>query len=179
MLRKSIQQRGFFSVDLGLGLLIGSLLIGIAALAFSKNFRNTSLTANTQYIRTIASNAKASYGQRGVYGEVTTAMAVSSKLIPEELRDGQAVTATNPYGGVITVTPANGTGTNDLLVLSWPNVPSNQCNDLVTSVERDMRRITVNAVVVKPLDGVLNNATTATNCEAAATVPVVFSIGRS
>jgi hypothetical protein len=175
----SRKQRGVFSVELGLALLIGSLIIAAAAVFFSQNMRKTSLNTNVQYIQMIAGNAKTTYGQRGAYGDVTTAVAVRSRVIPAELRDGTAATATNPYGGVITVAPANGTGVNDLLVITWPNVPANQCNDLVTAISRDMRRITVNGVEVKPLDAALNNATTATNCEAADSVPVVFSIGRS
>ena len=176
------QQRGFLSVELGLVLLVAAILTAGAVVLFNNNLRQTSISDNVQDIQTIAGAAKANFGAKNQYGVVTTAVAVRAHLIPDALRDGQAATATNKFGGAITVAPANGTGTNDMLALTWPNVPAIQCFELVNGVNSAMRRITVGATVVKALDGTLNQTTLTTACETNTSdgnVQLVFDIGRS
>jgi hypothetical protein len=108
-------------------------------------------------------------------------VAVQGHVIPSELRDGSATTASNSFGGSITVAPASsGTGgANDLLSVTWPNVASEACNDIVVGVSGAMRRISVNGTDVQTLDSALNPVLASTQCEAASNVTVTFYIGRS
>lgn len=175
-------QGGFLSVELGLVLLVVAILVVGAVALYSNNLRQTSIGSNITDVQNIASVAKANYGNSNQYGSVTTAIAVRSHIVPAPLRDGTAATATNKFGAAITFTPANGTGTNDLLTLTWGNVPSSQCAEIVTGSEGAMRRITVAGTVVKPLDGKLAIDTLSTACEANTSdgnVTVLFDIGRS
>jgi type II secretory pathway pseudopilin PulG len=176
------KQAGFISVELGLSLLVVALIIIAAVLFYQDNVRKTSINTNVQYLQLIAGNAKTTYGARNEYGQVTTAVAVQGHVIPDSLRDGDAVaTATNPFGSPITVTSATtaGAGTPDVLDVAWGNVPRNQCAEIVTGVANVMRTITVNGTAVKPLDSPLNLALTTTQCEAAQNVTVTFRVGRS
>lgn len=180
--RNLTKQRGAFSVDLGMALLIAAILTVAAVAAYSNNLRKSSISANITDIQNIASVAKANYGTTNQYGSITTAVAVRSHIVPAQLRDGAAATATNAFGSPITFAAANGTGTNDLLTLTWGNVPSSQCAEIVTGSVGSMRRITVAGTVVKPLDGALAIDTLSTACEANTAdgnVTVLFDIGRS
>ena len=180
--RRRPKQGGFLSVELGLVLLVVAILIVGAVALYSNNLRQTSIGANITDIQNIASVAKANYGNSNQYGSVTTAIAVRSHIVPSSLRDGTAATGTNKFGAAITFAPANGTGTNDLLTLTWGNMPSSQCAEIVTGVAGSMRRVTVAGTVVKPLDGALAIDTLSTACEANTSdgnVTVLFDIGRS
>ena len=179
---ESQKQSGFISVELGLALLVVAVLSVAAVTMYSNNLRQTSITQNITEIQNIASSAKAAYGLSNQYGSVTTAVAVRSHIIPAHLRDGTAATATNSFGSALTVVPANGTGTNDLLTLTWGNVPANQCTEIVSGVSPSMRRITVASTVVKVLDSALNIATSTSACETNTSdgvVSIAFDIGRS
>ena len=175
-------QQGFALVELGLALLVVAILVVAAVTLYTNNLRQTSISNNVTYIQNIASTAKANYGTRNQYGAVTTAVAVRSHIIPTTLRDGQAATATNPFGAAITTVSSNGTGTADLLTLTWGNVPASQCTEIVIGVSGSMRRITVGTTVVKALDANLIEDTLTTACEANTSdgnVAIVFDIGRS
>lgn len=176
------RQGGFLSVELGLVLLVVAVLVVGAVAYYNSNLRKTSISTNVQQIQAIAGAAKATYGYQNLYGQVTTAVAVQGHLIPVSLRDGAASTATNNFGSAITVTPVNGTGTNDMLQVVWGNVPSDQCSDIVLGVASSLRRVSVGATVVKPLDGAINIATLNTACEAntnTGNVDLTLAIGRS
>lgn len=182
--RRSVRKNrlGFISAELGLVLLVVALLTIGAVTMYSNNLRQASINQNISDIQNIASTAKSAYGVSNLYGSVTTAVAVRSHIVPSNLRDGEAATATNSYGSSITITPANGTGSNDLLTLTWGNVPANQCLEIVNGVSPSMRRITVGGTVVKALDSSLVVATTTTACETNTSdgvVSITFDIGRS
>lgn len=172
-------QRGFSSVELGLTLLVVAILVVGAIAFFTKNLRQASITNNIQQIQSIAGAAKSTYGYNNQYGQVTTAVAVRGHLIPDSLRDGTAATATNNFGAAITVDPANGSGTNDMVKLVWGNVPSNQCSDIVTGISGSARQIQVGTTDVQALDGTLNIDTLTTQCETGNVVSLNIFIGRS
>lgn len=176
------KQRGFLSVELGLVLLVVAITVVGAVTYYTSNLRKTSISSNVQQIQSLAGAAKASYGIQNRYGQVTTAVAVQGRIVPENLRDGNAATATNNFGSAIAVAPANGTGVADMLQVTWGNVPASQCADIVLGVENSLRRISVGATVVKPLDGQLTIATLNTACEANTAngnVSLSLAIGRS
>lgn len=175
------RQAGFTLIELGLVLAIVALALGGVILGFQTHKNNNTKNLSIQYITYISSNAKQLFGQAGAYGDVNTEIAVRSGMIPRELRVAGTNTANNPYGAPITVTPGNGTGANDLLVLGWGNVPGVEaCNSIVRAVERDLRRVVVAGTTVKPLDGVLNTANLTTACDVAnGVVALELAIGRS
>ena len=176
------KQHGFSSVELGLTLLVVAILVVGAIAFFTSNLRKTSVQSNVQQIQALAGAAKATYGYQNLYGQVTTAVAVQGHVIPDTLRDGNDATATNNFGSPITVAPSNGTGTNDMLLVTWGNVPSSQCSDIVIGVANSLRRIDVGATNVKPLDGALDVGALNTACEvntASGNVDLTLAVGRS
>ena len=172
-------KKGFLSLELGLVLLVVAVAIVAAVLSYRDNLRKTSINNNTQQISSTSANLRAKYGQANLYGSVTTALAVRSQSIPEALRDGTAATASNSFGGAIVVTPATLTGANDAVQLDWPNVPANQCSDLVTNVQREMRQISVGSTSVKDNNGTLDLNALETACESSPAQTLKFWIGRS
>lgn len=173
------RQGGFLSLELGLVLLVVALAIVAAVLYYRDNLRKMSVNNTTQQILTTSSNLRAKYGQTNAYSNVTTALAVRSGSIPEALRDGSAPTATNSFGGSITAAPATLSGANDSVQVSWPNVPANQCSDIVTNVEREMRQVAVDSTTVKPNNGSIDFTALETACDSGSAVTINFWVGRS
>ena len=177
-----ILQRGFDMVQLSLVVIIIAVLAAAGFVIFSSVLHNASSQKNANYINQIAGGLKKNLGSQNLYGSVTTTMAVSQAIIPSELKSNAAApwTAANSYGGAITVVPnAAGLSTpNDSATLTWPNVDSTECNDLVIATAKVARQITVGATTVKPTDSALNLAGLATACDAATTATVVYQVGR-
>jgi len=117
------------------------------------------------------------FGQNSDYGNQTTASVVQAGAVPRRLRVPSTNTAQNGFNQPITVAPANGTGTNDIMNVTWP-VQKNACAKFVAGIDKFSRQITVNGVVVKPLDGRLDGAAAATNCDAVDPVPVIYAVGQ-
>ena len=172
------RQRGLTMVELSVVLVIAALLIAAVFTGLRGNQRRAELQHNATLITQIASALRAQFGRTGQYANTTLALAIQSRAIPEELRIGTGATAQNGYGGTLGVAPATCAVVNDCLDLTWPRVPQAQCMDLVISTQSVARRIQVNAVDVKALDGTLSLANLATNCEAVGAPAVIYSIGR-
>lgn len=176
---KSKPQNGFMSLELGLVLLIVALAIVAAVLYYRDNLRKTAINTTTQQMLSVSSNLRAKYGQANKFGAITTSVAVRAGVIPEFLRDGTGTTATNPYGGAITLVPASLNGTNDSVQVTWPNVPKDQCSDIVTNIEREMRQVSVGSTVVKDGGGPMDIEALETACDAATAVTIDFWVGRA
>jgi Tfp pilus assembly protein PilE len=165
-------------VELSVVLVIGALLLAAVFIGFRTNAQRSEEQLNSALVTQIATELQAKFGRTGQYSNTTLALAVQSRSIPEELRIAGTNTAQNGYGGLIALAPATCTVANDCLDLTWAQVPQAQCMGLVISTQRVARRITVNGVAVKALDGALDLGTLATNCEAVGSPTVLFSIGR-
>jgi prepilin-type N-terminal cleavage/methylation domain-containing protein len=176
--RKPGRQRGLTMVELSVVLVIAALLIAAVFTALRANQRRVEVQNNQNLITQIAADLQGKFGRTGQYANTTLALAIQSRAIPEELRIGTGTTAQNGYGGLLALAAATCTVANDCINLTWPQVPQAQCMDLVIGTQNVARRIQVNAVDVKALDGTLNLGTLATNCEAAGVVPIIYSVGR-
>jgi type II secretory pathway pseudopilin PulG len=172
-------QRGATSIELGLVLLIIVSLIVAAVWGFRENKRRTSVNENTQQLLHISSNMITKYGRPGRYADVDTAVAVRGGVIPANLRDGTDDTATNTFGGAITVATNTLTGANDSVLLTWPAVVSNQCSDIVSNVAGEFRQIEIDGAEVKPDNGPLDIVALEEACDAGTeTVELNLVIGR-
>lgn len=176
--RKAVaSQRGFGLVEMSLVLIIVAIALAVGYQAYQSNTRSVELQSNTGAVTQTAAELQKKFGKTNKYGDATTAVAVRSRAIPQELRVGTGDTAQNSYGGNITVAPANCSGTNDCVDLTWSNVPEAQCIDLVISTEQVARSVVVGGAAVKPLDGGLDVASLSNQCNSGA-VSVVYRIGR-
>lgn len=162
---------------------VALILVVIASIAIfialKENSRKDESMQTINIVSKTAGNLQAQLGAYGKYGDVTTEVAVRMGLIPESQRDIGAATATNIYGGAVTVVPKSLTGTNDAAALSWKNVAANQCSDIVSGTQNRARQITVGTTVVKVLDGTLSTAAVSTACDTALPVEIVWDIGRA
>ncbi|MFX7941952.1 type 4 pilus major pilin, partial [Acinetobacter baumannii] len=105
-------QRGITMVEAMIVLIIAAILAAVAYKLFARTSAKNDTTENISVLADIASNLQSQYGRQNQYASITTAIAVQSQVIPKDLRDGGANTATNAFGGAITVAPASLTGPN-------------------------------------------------------------------
>lgn len=172
-------QKGFLSLEAGLVLLVVALAIVSAVMYYRDNLRKTSINNNVNQILATTGAARSVFGQANQYAQVTTAIAVSANIIPSALRNGSTQTATNNFGGEIRVAPANLSGTADGLKITWPNVPSNQCIEIIMGVQAELRQLQVAGTDIKPLDSGLNIANTSSQCESSSHVDLDLFVGRT
>jgi Tfp pilus assembly protein PilE len=168
-------QRGASMMSVMLGLVIAAVLAAVVYTQFSESQRKARISENTADITSIVAGTKQLFGTTNTLANVTLAVAVQSGAIPDRLRDPGLNTATNKYGGAITIPVA---ATANLVGIRWANVPRSDCVDLIVGVQGLMRQIAIGANQVKPLDGVINMATASTACDAAATAAIDLSFGR-
>lgn len=170
-------QKGYSMVELTVVLVVISLIGAAVFFGLQSNARRVEVGDNGSQVLEIMAELKKKFGRNNQYGMMTTALAVQSRAIPEQLRV-TPTTAQNSYGGPITVAAATCVTPNDCATITWPGVPQAQCMDFVIGTQAGARTVNVGGTIVKPLDLALNMATLATQCEAAATAPVVFTISR-
>lgn len=173
------RQRGITLVEVTIVMILAALLAAAAVFGYQKNQRRTEIRDNTSLIIEVSTELQRKFGMNNQYGAVTTAIAVQSRTIPQELR-ATATTANNSYGGAITIAPVNLTGTDDGVALTWANVPQSQCVDLVLGAHNVARRVRVAGTTVKTLDAAqVTAADLATQCVTADRVDVIFDVGRT
>ena len=178
-LYKHRQQAGDFMLTLVIALIVVAVIVGKAFLNYRDTSRKEENNAVASAITIIAGDLRKNFGMNNEYGSLTTAIAVKSGAIPRNFRDGTADTASNMWGGTVTVAPATITVDNDVANLAFTKVPSAQCYDIVSATQSLARRITVGSSTAKAADATLNAATLATACDSATDVTITWAIGRS
>lgn len=180
MPRKSLRsQAGDFIVSLSIALIILAVISIVAFIAFRDDTRKNEMTVTVQNVIKTAGLLRANFGVNNNYGVVTTAVAVQARAIPESQRITGTTTAQNSYGGAVTVTPATLTQANDAVALSYMNIPSHSCAEIVIGSQHQARRIAVGGTVIKPTDAALNMAALTAACDTGAPVEVIWTVGRT
>ena len=178
VVRLKARQRGNALISWMLAAALGAGAFTGLYVIYESNENKTALAFSQNVMIEMISNARSTYGTDDLYGQVTTATAVSGGVVPQALRVIGTGTARNPFNGAITFTPATITTTNDSLSIGWGSHPSRICQQLVTLLNKSARQIQVGGSDVKPPDGTLNVATLATQCDSSAKVDIIFTIGR-
>ena len=137
---------------------------------------NAEVQGTISEVSLIIGGARQDYGQYG-YSGVTTAVAVGARVIPETRADGSGATATNGYGGAITLVD-NSAKTAGTAILSYADVPAAQCAQIVDAVRPLTREIAVQGETVTRPDGRLAPARLRALCAAASGVRIDFVFGR-
>jgi hypothetical protein len=171
-------QRGLSMLEISLVLIVIAIILVAVYIGFQQNQRRAEINENVANITQVISTAQARFGKTGGYAGLSTAIAVQTRLIPDNLRIAGGNTAQNSYGGLLAVAPVTCVTANDCLTLTWTRTPSSQCAEIVMAVVNSVRRVNVGAVDIKPLDGALVVATLAAQCDLTANVDLVFTIGR-
>lgn len=173
------KQKGYSLVELLAGMVIIVLLLaGVFALfngglaggkSIVHNQQLTGLIAGVKGIYTSPAYTGISANQIITAGKAPTNMVVGA---------GAAATLNNPWGGGVTIASGNfGAGTNNAFVISDAQVPTAECNTVVSGVGPSFVKIAVGATVVKDDSAgtTLTTANVVTACAAAGSNTVVFT----
>jgi type II secretory pathway pseudopilin PulG len=170
-------QRGISMVELSVVLVVVALISAGVFYGMKANQRRVEIQDNVGQITEMAAELKKKFGRSNQYGAVTTALAVQSRAVPEQLRT-TPTTAQNSYGGAIQVAPSTCSTVNDCVDIIWPGIPRDQCMDLIIGAQGGARFIDIGGVAVKPLDDDLDIGVLAGSCEAGLASAMIFRIGR-
>jgi hypothetical protein len=156
---------------------IGGIVLALGVGYYQGAQANAQVQGTISEVSAIIGGAQQNYGQYG-YNGLTTAVAVGSRVIPESRADSGGTSATNSYSGPITLVD-NSAATPDTARLTYANVPTAQCSQVVNGAQSLARQVAVGATDVKPLDGSVDIAKVNTQCTAAANVTIDFVFGRT
>lgn len=178
--------RGMSMMELGIVLVVVALIGAGVYRAFASNMRRNDIADNRDAINSAITCIQVNYGKKNLYPRLTSATLVTSGCMPEELRDrdatgGLLASATNKYGGPVTVAAATGTGctASTCRNIVWENVPRSQCFDLAMSIEQSSFALGIAAEGdVKPVGGQVNPDTLSTLCEAAEEHDIIITVSR-
>jgi hypothetical protein len=171
------RQRGNALVFSMLALVIGGLVLALGIGYYQNSQANAQVQSTIGEIGAIIGAAQQNYGQYGYTG-LTTAIAVGARVIPETRADANGRTARNSYSGTITLVD-NSSTTADTAALSYSNVPSSQCAQIINGAQSLARQITIASTDVKALDAPIDIAKLNTQCVSAASVTIAFVFGRT
>jgi hypothetical protein len=176
--KSSTQQRGNALLFTLLALVLGGIGLAVGVQQYQEAERATSVQAVVGEVNSIIGAAKQNFGQYN-YAGLTTASAIASQVIPARLvtGSGTSTTATHRFNGAITL--VEGTVTAGTAVLSYADVPSDLCMNIVNGTHGMARQVQVGTTNVKPLDSSVVLASLTTQCTGTGTVTISWTIGRS
>lgn len=172
-------QRGFTLVELMIASVI--IAIGIALVYAGVKTYMAKDRANTEgkELTPIFTNIQAKYSQRANYSGVTCAGLINLGVFPD-VRQATATTLTNRWGGSITCSVGTITSTNDVVNLTYTNVPEAECKDIVPMIEDAVRVVSVGGATVKSDNVQTDLDALGTACKAGGqNNSVVYSIGKA
>jgi Tfp pilus assembly protein PilE len=147
------RSKGITLVEVAIGLTISALVLAVSYSAAQSGFRRNEITANADSIVEIVTAARAAYGQRGLFNQLNTQLALQSGLFPHQyLRTTQVGNdAVNSYGAPIALEAFD--VSNSFAYLRFEGVPADQCMPLVMAVSDIMQGIAVTRIGVTAKPG--------------------------
>ena len=169
------QQKGITLVETSIGLAIAAVIVGTAYAGFESNSRRNEVQTNASLITEMIADAKKMYGQPGRYASLTTASAISSRVIPDSVVTAGA--AKNSYGGDILIVGNATTGAD--ATLTFEAVPQRQCMDLAMALAGSVQGMTVGGNdVFSATTNQIDLTALSTECGTAATADLEVTFGR-
>ena len=98
-----------------------------------------------QSSRTLATTLMQTYGRTGSFANLSTQDIIHGKLFPANLSVSNQ-TLQSPWGGSVAVAPAV---SNEAYALTWGQVPSGICSNMVSQLNRNFAEIQINGQVVE------------------------------
>lgn len=172
--RRQRRQRGNAVLFTLLAMVIGGVMVAVGIAQYQDADRAALVQATVAEVNSIIGNAKQNYGQY-LYRDLDTAVAVGSRVIPPALH-ASATTATNKFGGAITLAANATLGSADL---TYNGVPQEVCTSLINGTQGMAQGITVGGTAVKTAGGDVEIAALNTSCTTAATANITWTFGRS
>ena len=164
------QQRGITLIEVSIGLIIAAIIAAAAFIAFQNNSRRAEIRDNVRQITEIISETQQKIGlPNGSYAGLTAAIAVQSAILDNTV---------NSYNGTIVLAPASATDNNNAR-LTWPNVPIDQCVDLVIAAAEGVVSFNGTGTADIPVvNGTIPLATATGECSTTAPTSLEFVFAR-
>jgi len=156
--------KGFTLVELMIVIVLGGLLIAVAIAAAPRIQASISANKDMATIPDITANVQAHFSLKSNFATLTNTIVTSYKLVPDDMITGAGVIA-NRHAGAVTLAPVTVSVANDSFSLSYGGVPSRVCLKVVPQLAPQYLALSINGTVVKPVGGVLDEATAATQCD--------------
>jgi type II secretory pathway pseudopilin PulG len=125
----------------------------------------------------LTADTKALFRKQGDFAGITSAVLVQNHIVPEDMVAGTGIS--DMWNNSITTAPVTATNANDSFSFTLPTVPKEVCSTFVTAVQGSYYRISVAGTDVKTPSKPLSAVTLGTQCDSAASVPVVLYAGRN
>jgi Flp pilus assembly pilin Flp len=142
-------QKGVGMVEIGLGLVIGTLMVVAVVNYFSTNSTATQANQFGGDLSLLIGKVKSAYG--GQYGNVTNARLNTGGFFAKlpSLTNNAGVVTTSLGGGTLTVAPGTVTAANDSVRYTITQLPDDACLPLVTALAKTATTLNIGANVVK------------------------------
>lgn len=142
------QQSGFTMVELGVVVAIAATILVIALAIVPTILSNTRANAEMQEFPSIASNIQKAYSNHPSFASATLDAVARLNAFPSErvtVPAAGAATASNRWGGAITLTVGTITSASDVVRLVYTGVPERECKSVIQGVPGLTRRIYVDS----------------------------------
>jgi len=182
------RQGGFTMVELGVVVAIAAAILVIALTVVPTILANNRANAEMQELPSVTSNIQKAYSNAPNYTGATLDSVIRLNAFPAErvtVPAAGAATATNRWGGNVTMAVGTLTSANDIARVVYTGVPERECKTVIQGVTNLMRRVYVDSAnggnagggtLVKNDGAALDLAALGTAC--AATNSITYDIGK-
>jgi prepilin-type N-terminal cleavage/methylation domain-containing protein len=161
ILSRSKSQKGYSMIELLIVLAIIAALIAGAFYLYPRVQAARAANAEATILQSFQANMKSLF-TTGEYSKATIAVTAAAGMWPNSMLVGgpPPVSATNEWGGAVTVNGATAAGAAcaaapcQYFVVSYPTVPSDVCQKLLPSLSASYDLVKVGATVIQDLDNV-------------------------
>lgn len=141
-------QRGFTMVELGVVVAIAAAILVIALTVVPTILANNRANAEMQELPSVISNIQKAYSNAPTYNGATLDAVIRLNAFPNErvtVPGAGAATASNRWGGAITMTVGTITTANDITRLVYAGVPERECKSVIQGIANLTRRVYVDS----------------------------------
>ena len=141
-------QRGFTLIEIAIVIGIGTVLLYVVMKVIPDLLADNKSNGELQELPSIIANIQKNYSNAPTYAGATLDAVIRLNALPAErvtIPGAGAATATNRWGGTITMSVANLSATNDIVRLVYTNIGERACKSVIQGVAGLTRRIYVDS----------------------------------
>ncbi len=139
------------------------VIIALGAYAFIRFQENNRVGETTRQLVELTAVIKGLYPDPNYTG-ITPKQIVDAKKAPSNMASG--TTLINKFGGTVLIVPTsyNGATGDNAFLITYPGVPTSECNSILSSVQQNFAEIKVGSTVIKDAATALSSAAVTTAC---------------